>query len=64
MMMEHSCFNFSCPAHPNGYTCPCVVCPNRVTQGFYVASNRTLTEKEIAEIEAKLDSDYGVGRYS
>lgn len=55
-MMEHGCFNFGCPAHPNGYTCPCVVCPNRVTQEFTVTSTRTLTEQEISAILAKMQN--------
>lgn len=55
-MMEHSCFNFGCPAHPNGYTCPCVVCPNRVTQEFTITSTRTLTEREISEMLEKMQN--------
>lgn len=56
-MMEHSCFNFSCPAHPDDYTCPCVLCPNRVTNNVSIASNRTLTEQEISAILAKMQNE-------
>jgi hypothetical protein len=55
-MMEHDCFNFRCPAHPNGNTCPCVVCPNRVTNNVVIASNQTLTEQEISAILEKMQN--------
>lgn len=55
-MMEHVCFNFECPAHGDSYTCPCVVCPNRVTQEFTVTHNRILTEQEISAILAKMQN--------
>ena len=50
----NDCFNFSCPAHEA--KCPCVACPNRVTQEFTVTSNRTLTEQEIIAILAKMQN--------
>ena len=55
-MIEHGCFNFRCPAHPDGYTCPCVLCPNRVTNHVVIASNQTLTEQEISAILAKMQN--------
>ncbi len=66
--MNKDCFNQGCPFRTNETTnanrCECVACPNRDSHEYVILSNRTLTDREICEIKAKLDPDYGVGRYS
>ena len=62
------CFNFNCPFRVNETSscnyCACLACPNRDRHEYTITSNRTLTDKEIAEMKAKLDPDYGVGRFA
>lgn len=67
--MNKDCFNYRCPFRTNETTnanrCECIACPNRCSHDYIIIpSNRTLTDREICEIKAKLDPDYGVGRYS
>ena len=61
------CFNFSCPFRQNKTSscnrCECVACPNRDSHEFIITWNKTLTDKELCELRAKIDPDYGVGRY-
>ena len=66
------CFNFNCPFRVNETSscnyCACLACPNRDRHRdrheYTITSNRTLTDKEIAETKVKLDPDYGVGRFA
>ena len=50
------CFNHSCPFRVNETSscnrCECVACPNRCHDSFTFTSNRTLSDKEIQELEA------------
>lgn len=66
--MNKDCFNFNCPFRQNETSsfnrCECVACPNHDSHEYVISSNRTLTDREICEIKAKIDPDYGVGRYS
>ena len=64
------CFNHSCPFRVNETSnynrCECTACPNRYNNNFVITSNHTLTDDELAQLEAqrKKDEDYGVGRWS
>lgn len=53
------CFNFRCPFRVNETSnrnyCACSACPNRDNHEYVITSNRTLTDKELAEMKAKLD---------
>ena len=66
--MSMDCFNFNCPFRVNETSscnyCGCLACPNRDSHEYTIASNRTLTYREIAEMKARLDPDYGVGRFA
>lgn len=62
------CFNRNCPFRVNGTsndTCECVACPNRCNNDFIITSNRTLTDNELALLEAqwKKDEDYDAKRF-
>ena len=63
------CFNHSCPfrvnetSNANRYEC--VACQNRSNRDFIITSNRTLTDDELAMLNAlkNRDKDYGVGKW-
>lgn len=50
------CFNHSCPFRvnrtSNANRCECVACPNRYNNDFIIMSNCTLTDDELALLEA------------
>ena len=60
------CFNHSCPFRvnetSNANRCECIACPNRSSSDFIVTSNRTLTNDEMAMLNAQIsgDKNYGV----
>ena len=63
------CFNHSCPFRVNETSnvngCECVACQNRSNGDFIITSNRTLTDDELAMLNAlkNRDKDYGVGKW-
>ena len=63
------CFNHSCPFRlnetSNANRCECVACQNRSNGDFIITSNRTLTDDELAMLNAlrNRDEDYGVGNW-
>lgn len=63
------CFNHSCPFRvnetSNANRCECVACKNRSNSDFIITSNRTLTDDELAMLNAlkNRDKDYGVGKW-
>lgn len=50
------CFNYSCPFRANETSnanrCECVACQNRSNNDFIIASNRILTNDELAMLTA------------
>ena len=58
------CFNHSCPFRVNE-TSECVACQNRNNNDFIITSNRTLTNDELATLNALRsgDKDNGVGNW-
>ena len=63
------CFNHSCPFRvnetSNANRCECVACQNRSNGDFIITSNRTLTDDELAMLNALKNryKDYGVGKW-
>ena len=63
------CFNHSCPFRvnetSNANRCECVACQNRSNNDFIITSNRTLTNDELAMLNAQRsgDKNYGVGNW-
>ena len=63
------CFNHSCPFRANETSnanrCECVACQNRSNNDFIIASNRTLTNDELAMLTALRSGykNYGVGNF-
>ena len=63
------CFNRSCPFRvnetSNANRCECVACQNRSNNDFIITSNRTLTNDELAMLNAQRsrDKNYGVGNW-
>ena len=63
------CFNYSCPFRVNETSslnrCECTGCQNRSAGSFSIASNRTLTDDELAMLNARRNGDknYGVGNW-
>ena len=63
------CFNHSCPFRvnetSNANRCECVACQNRSNSDFIITSNRTLTNDELAMLNALRsgDKNYGVGNW-
>ena len=63
------CFNHSCPFRvnetSNANRCECIACQNRSNNDFIITSNRTLTNDELAMLNAlrNEDKNYGVGNW-
>ena len=63
------CFNHRCPFRANETSscnrCECVDCQNRCSNSFVITSNLTLTNDEIAMLNARRsgDKNYGVGNW-
>lgn len=63
------CFNHLCPFRvnetSNANRCECVACQNRSTNDFIIASNRTLTNDELAMLTALRSGyeNYGIGNW-
>ena len=63
------CFNHSCPFRvnetSNANRCECVAGQNRSNGDFIIMSNRTLTDDELARLNAmrNRDKNYGVGNW-
>ena len=63
------CFNHSCPFRVNETSnanhCECVACQNRSNNDFIIISNRTLTNEELAILNALKsgNKNYGIGNW-
>ncbi len=55
------CFNHNCPFRVNETSnvnsCDSISCPNRCNNIFIISSNRTLTDNELAILEAQRTED-------